>query len=140
MDRNTYEMLRRLEQAGLSSDDAFAVRRCAMTLHRWFEQECGNSNNYCSWSIERDGDEPDSTPYRVVHSYAYDGKTTRTKIADRETGARKRLADIIAKYPSLGIYIQGDPRGAPVYVVRLNDMPENRNEWDTCYSRGIAVY
>lgn len=48
--RDTEEMLRRLENVGISYRDAETLRRISMTLHRWSELECG-SDNGC---IERD--------------------------------------------------------------------------------------
>jgi hypothetical protein len=40
----TEEMLRRLEQCGISRNDAETLRRISMTLHRWAELECGVDN------------------------------------------------------------------------------------------------
>ena len=55
MNRATHEMLSRLELAGIRYSDAAALRRAAMTLHRWFELECGDdSNQWGSVSLERD--------------------------------------------------------------------------------------
>jgi hypothetical protein len=138
MNKHTFEMLNRLTQIGISYQDALALRRISMTLHRWSELECGDSDNYKSWAIERDGDEPDSKPYMVIHPH--DGrKSFRYAVPDRETGARKRLAKILAKYPGLGYYIQGDPRGAPLYILRQGDIPAGASA-DSCYNNGIAVY
>jgi hypothetical protein len=39
-----------LTRAGIERDDAMALRRIAMTLHRWHELECGSD----SGAIERD--------------------------------------------------------------------------------------
>ena len=50
MKRDTYEMLDRLQSAGIAYNDALAIRRCAMTLHRWSELECGLDGG----CIERD--------------------------------------------------------------------------------------
>lgn len=61
---------------------------------------------------------------------------------DREKGARKRLNNIMAKYLGTdiaGIYVQGDPRGAALYILRKGDVPEGADP-DSYYSRGIAVY
>lgn len=58
---------------------------------------------------------------------------------DREKGARKRLAAIMAKYPDLDYYVQGDPRGAPLYILRPGDVPEGERA-ESYYSRGVAVY
>jgi hypothetical protein len=75
------------------------------------------------------------------------------ELADRERGALKRLADIMSRYPALGHYVQGDPRGAPLYILRPEDMPEKlyrqlpdgsmirdvQPDLSSCYNRGIAV-
>lgn len=135
MNRNTHEMLARLERAGISPDDALALRRISMTLHRWHELECGDSNEYCSFGIERDEDT--GRPYMVVHPNT--GKPRRHAVADRERGALKRLAAIMARYPSLRSYVQGDPRGAALYILRPGDVPEGADV-DSYYSRGLAVY
>ena len=74
-------------------------------------------------------------------------------IADREKGAKKRLHQILesrnySEWAFLGWpmsqveikpYIQGDPRGAALYLIRPDDVPEGKNV-DSYYSRGICVY
>lgn len=135
MNKQTLEMIDRLRQAGISLDDAYALRRIAMTLHRWSELECGNSDNWKSWAIVRDDDT--DRPFIEVHPH--DGKSYREPIADRERGAQKRLTAIMARYPTLQAYIQGDPRGAPLYILRPGDVPEGQNA-ESYYNRGIAVY
>lgn len=44
----------------------------------------------------------------------------------------------MARYPTLGYYVQGDPRGCALYILRPGDVPEGSTP-DCCYSRGIAV-
>jgi hypothetical protein len=39
----------------------------------------------------------------------------------------------------LTAYIQGDPRGAALYILRPGDVPEGESA-DAYYSRGICVY
>lgn len=123
---------------GFHYDHACDLRRAAMTLHRWFELECGDSNEYCSWAIERDGDEPDSKPYMVRHWHTGKAHTSRERIPDRETGARKRIAAIMANYPGFIAYVQTDPRGAPLWIVR-NDGSFPVAEIECYYSRGVPV-
>lgn len=138
---NMLRMINRLQELGISTDDAWSLRRISMTLHRWFELECGDGNNYGSWAIERD-DNGDGPPFMVHHHYMHGrGKdyTTRTRIADREKGAKARLAKIMAKHPTLEAYIQGDPRGAPLYIVRKQDIPEGATI-DSCYNRGVVIH
>lgn len=129
------EVIRRLQDAGISWEHANALRRISMTLHRWCELECGDGNDYASWAIERD--EQTGKPYMV--RYPHDGKPRRTPVADREKGALKRLQTIMSHYPNYVAYHQTDPRGAAVYVVRKDDIPEGAT-LDSCYNRGIAVY
>jgi hypothetical protein len=119
--------------AGITFDDAHALRRISMTLHRWHEIECGD-NSGC---VKRD--ETTGKPYYVCQtSIVLPPK--RFPIADREAGALKRLAKIIAKYPNLQPYVQGDSRrGAALYILRPGDVPEGA-EPDSYYNRGIAVY
>jgi hypothetical protein len=88
----------RLLGIGISREDAEALRRISLTLRRWFERECGDGYG----CIERD--EATDKPF-WLNSYTM----RRTAIADRETGARKRLAAIMERYPTLNAYIQGDP-------------------------------
>jgi hypothetical protein len=90
-----------------------ALRRAEKTLHGWAEAECGRSNAYSSWAIERD--EETGIAYRVV--YPHKGEVRRTKIADRESGALRRVTDICQKH-SLYYYHQTDPRGCALYVSR----------------------
>jgi hypothetical protein len=125
-----------LYRLGISHEDAIALRRISMTLHRWHELECGDGNDYASWSIERD--EETDKPYLVNYPYN-SNKSRRTPIADKENGAKRRLARIMASYPALGFYVQGDPRGAALYILRPGDIPVGADP-DAYYSRGIAVY
>jgi hypothetical protein len=122
-----------LIQAGIEYEDAKALRRISMTLHRWHELECGTDNG----CIERAGENGDGAPFWVY--YGGQGKPRRYPVADRENGALKRLTAIMTRYPTLGHYVQGDPRGASLYILRPGDVPDGERA-DSYYSRGIAVY
>jgi hypothetical protein len=128
-------MLATLESMGISYEDTHALRRISMTLRRWHELECGNENG----AIERD--DITGKPFWVSEwgGQWSTGKRCRTPIADRETGARKRLNKIMAQYPTLKPYIQGDPRGAALYILRPNDVPENCDV-NAYYSSGICIF
>ena len=117
---------RRLTERGVSWQDAEALRRISMTLRRWFERECGDDNG----CIERD-----ETTGKAYWLSSYNGR--RSPIADRETGARKRLAAIMAKYPTLTAYVQGDPRGCALYILTAEQAAGG--EIDSIYTRGLAV-
>lgn len=124
---------------GISLEHAVQLRRIAMTLHRWHEMECGDSNDYGSWCIARGNktgnvfeyDEDNGKPYIEYHSRSANKPTYRL-IPDREKGALKRLAAIMAHYPSLTAYVQTDPRGASLYV--------GEGLTDSNYNRGVAIY
>ena len=45
----------------------------------------------------------------------------------------------MARYTPLVSYVQGDPRGAALYVLRESDIPDG-SKLDSCYSRGVAIY
>jgi len=127
---------------GFTVAEAEALRRISMTLHRWSEHEC-NGN------IERDGENGDGVPY---WSNPDSGRHMICRIPDRERGALRRLAGIIdarnarleqtATRPdefSVRPYVQGDPRGAALYILRPGDVPEGARA-DGYYTRGICVY
>ena len=121
-------MLDALAKVGVRYSDAEALRRISMTLHRWHEHECNGV-------IQRDGDNGDGLPY-------WYNTTTGRKLGrapDRERGALKRLAAIMVRYPQLEAYVQGDPRGAALYILRPGDVPDGKDA-DACYNQGIAVY
>lgn len=128
MNKSTYEMIERVKRLGISSDDAFALRRISMTLQRWYELECGAENG----AIERD--EATGKPYLVS---SMTGK--RWPTPDRETGAIKRLDYIMKRYPALSYYLQTDPRGAALYILKPGDVPDGGSV-DAYYSNGVAVY
>lgn len=150
---------------GFTFDEADKLRRISLTLRRWHELECGID----SGCIERDDDT--GRPF-------WRSETTgrRWPVADRETGAHKRLARIMAArdarlgLPSdahnwrcddgtfdivddegevvrqnvpahaalLRAYVQTDPRGAALYILRPGDLLPGK-EPASYYSRGICV-
>ena len=136
-----------LQSLGFTTDEAARLRRISMTLHNWHEKECGVDGG----CIERD-----ETTGKAMWRSSYSGKLS--PVQDRETGAIKRLAAIIDlrtarewhPHPSisgeryitrgaLASYIQTDPRGAALYIIRPGDIPEGQTV-DSCYSRGICIY
>ena len=124
------EVIDRLSRLGIGYDDAQRFRRIAMTLHNWHEQECGTDRG----CIERDETTGKPSWFNPISHYP-----RRYPIADREKGALKRLASLMGKYPHLLDYVQGDPRGASLYLLRRTDLQEGMN-LDSYYSRGIGVY
>ena len=117
---NLYRITERLE---VEFDDVCNFRRDSMTLRRWFEKECGDSNCYMSWAIERD--QETDIPYQVTHIYSRN-KAIRTRIHDREKGARKRIAEHCERL-GLKYYIQTDCRGLALYLSREEINGQNYN-------------
>ena len=130
---------------GFTPDEADALRRISLTLSRWAEHECDGT-------IERD----ETRGNRPFWSNPNTGRHFVAPAADRERGAVKRLKAIfdarVARetnpdgirsplwlQPVLSYYIQGDPRGAAVYIIRPGDMPDGADV-DSYYARGIAIY
>lgn len=109
--------------------DAEALRHISMTLHRWHELECGAEDG----AIERD-EKTGKPVYQSGHN-----PKIRYAVPDRERGALKRLAAIMARYPALTSYVQGDPRGCALYVLKPGDVPAGEDV-SAYYSRGLAVF
>lgn len=143
-----------LRALGFTSDEAEALRRISMRLQRWYAKECGIDHG----CIERD-----ETTGKPFWYNSISGR--RFPIPDAERGAEKRLAAIIgarnarhAPYtdviagPVTGdtttanrtdnrmrTYLQTDPRGAALYIIRPGDVPEGQDV-SSYYNRGICVY
>jgi hypothetical protein len=124
---------------GFTADEATALRRISNTLQRWYLHEAGTDYG----AIERD-DETDKPRFYWEHK----GKRYSRPIPDREAGAKKRLARIIdtcnkartsSGREALNYYIQSDPRGACLYILRPGDIPAGSRA-DSCYTNGICVY
>lgn len=158
---NRYNCVDALCRAGISHADAIALRRISMTLHRWHELECGDGNDHASWTIARGKKDEGGAfeyddagkPWLETHYNGVGLVSARVpsyrRIPDRERGALKRLAAVMARYPDFVSYVQGDPRGASLYILHPNALAgadwfstdeAKRREWLACnYSRGIAV-
>jgi hypothetical protein len=133
-----------LRSLGFTPEEAEQLRRISMTLHRWHERECGDGNG----CIERD-----ETTGKAYWLNSHTMK--RSAVADREKGALKRLAAILgqrngrpavvngrlnaAPAGKLTAYIQTDPRGAALYIIRPSDVPAGADV-SAHYNRGICVY
>lgn len=150
------QLYRNLEALGIDYDTAQTLRRISMTLHRWFELECGDSNDHGSWVItrgrkeRRDGQHSKGHGPHHVFVHDDDGKPFMEQhprsgndvhysaLPDRETGARKRLAKIMAAHPDLLAYVQTDPRGNALYILRKTDLRDGE-QLDSVYTKGLAI-
>ena len=131
MTRKEAERLNHLEAVllrnGFSTDEFNTMRRISATLHRWSEHECNGA-------IQRD--EETNVPYW----YSTMSGKRLYKAPDRETGALKRLAAIMAGHPDLLAYNQTDPRGCALYLVPKSELERTGHPVDAIYSNGIVVY
>jgi len=150
--REKFELFTRLQNLGFTYEESAALRRIEMTLRRWFELECGTDRGH----IEREGPDGDGRPMfhgagRHVGNTWFEPKPY--PIADREAGARRRLAAIVnarnlrhsptefmqANAQDWVIpYVQGDPRGAALYLLKRSDIREG-DQIDSIYNRGVCV-
>ena len=112
---------------GFAPHEAEALRRISRTLRRWYELECGTD----AGCIERD----EATGKPVLLTYC----GHRYPVRDREAGALRRLNKIMSAHSPLRHYLQTDPRGAALYILRPGDVPEGASA-SSCYTRGICVY
>lgn len=138
--KERFEVCQCLGSLGLSYEQVAQLRRIAMTLQRWYELECGvEGAGNSTHSIERD-DNGDGKPfYRVQYQSATAGWIdNRRPIADREKGALKRLAGLMSTMPELTYYVQTDPRGASLFILKRKDVGGAQIE--QVYNRGVAVY
>lgn len=160
---DTISLQHRLVNAGIPAtfDDANELRRAQLTLHRWSELECGDGDDYKSWSIEREevfrtGDgrtfktQNEATAY-VGRVAERTGKILAVELAEgapymcvyphKGESRRYRIADrelgalrrVFSLCKRLGIdfFYQTDPRGCALYVSREVLTDQN-------YTRGIA--
>lgn len=135
-----------LMSLGFTRDEAESLRRISLRLRSWHERQCGTDGG----CIERDENG------RAMWHNSYSGRLT--PIRDMETGALRRLETILTARnvraghvqhagdygvaPSqayLDAYVQTDPRGCALYILRPGDVPAGADV-SSYYSRGIAVY
>jgi hypothetical protein len=124
----------RLNALGFDYAEASQLLRIERTLHRWHELECGTD----AGSIERD--EATDKPYFRRQWQGMGGVWHDRKYPypDKEKGALKRLAGIMANHPDLVSYQQGDPRGCALYILNKKDIKEGEH-LNCIYSRGLSV-
>lgn len=151
--RARFELFTRLQSLGFTYDEAASLRRIEMTLRRWSELECGTDRGH----IEREGGTDDGRPMLHRQGHAMSGglwyQPKPYPIADREAGARRRLAAIVKarnlrESPTEFMqanaqdwvipYVQGDPRGASLYLLKRSDIRPGE-QIDSIYYRGLAV-
>ena len=128
--RQKYDARTILQQLGFEELDARRLLRAANQLHAWHELECGTDRG----AIERD---ETTGELRWYNNRA--GTWGRYYGRDNETLALRTIGAVMAKHPRLGHFIQGDPRGCALYILRPGDVPPGEDP-SAYYSRGIAVW
>jgi len=131
---NFFEMMSRL---GFTTIETETLLKAERALHRWHELSCGTGNDRMTVSVERD---ETGKPFRRVQYMGADGKwiDRREPCRDTEKAACKRIESVMEGKTGLSAFIQGDPRGCALYILRQGDVPEGESA-DSYYSRGIAV-
>lgn len=127
-----------MSRVGFTTTETEALLKAERALQRWHELECGTGNDRVSVSVERD--EESGKPFRRVQYMGAGGKWIDRKepCRDMEKAALKRVASVLEGKAGLSAYIQGDPRGCALYILRDGDVPEGENA-ESYYSRGIPV-
>lgn len=127
-----------LGKLGFTRKECQQLRRIASTLQNWFEYESGIEQGRVKKSIERDENEK---PFLRVQYRDGGGKWVDDRIAipDRESGAIKRLDTLMGRFPKLVACVQGDCKGASVYILRRSDIQEGVSI-NAIYHLGTAVY
>lgn len=138
--KRKFDLFQRLGALGFTYEEAQSLYRIELTLHRWAEAECNGE-------IQREEDGPFAgQPFRH-----YDNpRIASHPIADREAGALKRLANIIAlrnaRTPGdhnecVIPYHQTDARGCALYLLTRAQLTQDGKALpvDQYYNRGLAV-
>jgi hypothetical protein len=122
---------------GFALGDVHTLLSIERGLQRWHELECGTGDDKVSVSVERD--EKTEKPFRRVQYMGRDGKWVdrKTPCRDMEKSNLRRLSRIM-EGKAVRAYVQGDPRGCALYILRPGDVPEGKDP-NAYYSRGIPV-
>lgn len=156
-----FELYSKLQALGFTYEEAVALRRIEMTLHRWAEAECNGEIEREEIGISA------GKPFRVYEPPfmsdprfpAVPAMRKKYLIADREAGALRRLKAIVfarnararhvdptltknpfLKTPEAGDvipYHQTDPRGCALYLLKRSDLGDS--PINQVYNRGVAV-
>jgi len=120
---------------GFSLGEVSTLLSIERGLQRWHELECGTGDDRVSVSVERD---EAGKPFRRVQYATRAGWIDRrTPCRDMEKSNLRRLFRIIDGKP-VRAYVQTDPRGCALYILRPGDVPEGEDV-NAYYYRGVAV-
>ncbi len=137
MNKTQKQNLTRLEnnlcRMGINLTDVRHLLRIERALHRWHELECGTERG----AIERD--EKTGRPWfrREVTNRTSGTHVVKWIVRDMEKSNLKALAGLMKSYLHLEAYVQTDPRGCALYILRKADLAGA--DINSCYTRGVAV-
>lgn len=149
-----------LRRLGFTMDECDQLRRISARLRRWHEGTCG-SDHRClvrgRWNQETASFDYDDDTGRPYWEFAgLSGRARYQPTADLERGAMRRLKAILGQRNGrpcivngqfhvadprgpVYAYVQPDPRGAALYLIRPGDVPDG-GDVSSYYTRGICVY
>lgn len=127
-----------LALAGFTPCEISDLLKISRRLQRWHELECGTShphNAAVPLSIERN--ESGKPFLRRQFQSTRGWQDLRNPYPDYERAALRKLAGIM-EGKACRAYVQGDPQGCALYILRPDDVPAGQDD-DCFYNRGIAV-
>lgn len=127
----TAYLMQTLNRLGFTIEESLDLFKIERTLHRWHERECNG---------EIDRDQKTGKVYGVYLCHRR-GNHIRTKLPlrDLESSTLRKLAGIMKNHPGLTSYVQGDPRGAALYILEAKDLQVGK-DIGSYYSKGLCVY
>lgn len=126
MDKGLYYQTKNLEEVGFSFEEIMELRRLSRCFRRFFERL--RNDVYYS--------EDDGKYYRMCAN-----SKIVTRYPDLKRRYLKKLRAVFANHPNLTYYIQQDPRGSSLYVIKKTDLEYRLDEMDQIYSTlGIPIY
>lgn len=131
--QNLTRLENRLCNMGISLMDVRHLLRIERALRRWHELECGTDRG----AIERD--EKTGRPWmrREVANRTSGTHVVKWIVRDMEKANLKALDGLMKSYPDLVKYVQTDPRGCALYILRKIDV--SGADISSVYTRGVAV-
>lgn len=124
----TLRLAQSLAHFNLSPDDIAKLLRIEKKLRRWHELQCGVD----AGRVEEVGGEG-SGKWEFVNRHG-----NRSPIRDAGKQARKALNACTAGNPDLIFYVQTDPRGYALYLLKKSQV-ETGEDVNAVYNRGVAI-
>jgi hypothetical protein len=124
----TLRLAQSLAHFKLSPEEIAKLLRVEKKLRRWHELQCGVEAGH----VEEIGGEG-SGKWEFVNRHGY-----RSPIRDAGKQAEKALNAFTDENSDLFIYVQPDPRGCALYLLKKSQV-ESGEELSAVYMRGVAI-